>query len=64
MPVCEDPQSFDESRFAQVVPELFPMNPAVNGFRMAIRQADVHRQSRLSGRGGNDMQYNVVTTRE
>jgi hypothetical protein len=62
--ICEDPQSFDESLLAQVVPEQFPMNPAANGFRMAIRQVDVHRQSSLSGRGGNDMRYNVVTTCE
>src|SRR5450755_433894 len=41
--ICDDSQGFVESWLAQVVPNLFPMNSAVNGFRMVIRQIDFAR---------------------
>ena len=40
---CDDPQRFLESWLAQVAPELLPMNPSVNYFRMMIPQADFAR---------------------
>ena len=43
MPVRDNSQRFIESWLAQVVLELFPLNPAINNFRMVVRQVDLAR---------------------